>query len=243
LAFHILLITAILYAVWLIKKPFWQEPIKRGFNWIKYHFAEFSMLAFVALYWIVSLKSSLNIGVRHLLPVFPFTILLVGGTIKKWLERPCLRNIKRLLLVLLLIWQFFSVIRVYPYFIAYFNELVGGPKNGYIYVVDSNLDWGQDLKRLKKWVDQNNIEKIYIDYFGGADTEYYFGEKYAKWWGTRDPKELPKGSYLAVSATFLQGGRGNPVPGFDQPYGFYRWLDKYTPITTIGYSIFVYHIE
>ncbi len=116
-------------------------------------------------------------------------------------------------------------------------------KISYIYVVDSNLDWGQDLKRLAKWTEENGIDKIYLDYFGGAGTEYYLKEKYLPWWGDRDPKELPKGSYLAVSATFLQGGRGKPVPNFSKPTGFYSWLDGYTPIARIGYSIFVYYIE
>jgi len=120
--------------------------------------------------------------------------------------------------------------------------LVGGPDKGYIYVTDSNLDWGQNLKRLKNWVDKNNIDKIYVDYFGGTDVKYYLKEKFEPWWGSRNPNELPRGSYLAVSATFLQGGRGEPVPGFDQPTGYYNWLNQYSPVAKIGYSIFVYRI-
>jgi hypothetical protein len=143
----------------------------------------------------------------------------------------------------LLLWQAISVISIYPHFLAYFNELAGGPNQGYIYTVDSNLDWGQDLKRLKKWVDEKGIDKIYVDYFGGGDAEYYLKEKYAPWWGQRKPEELPRGSYLAISATLLQGGRGIPVPSLNQPSGEYRWLDEYQPIIMIGYSIFVYYID
>jgi hypothetical protein len=109
-------------------------------------------------------------------------------------------------------------------------------------VADSNLDWGQDLKRLKNWVEKNKIEKIYVDYFGGSSPEYLLKTKYAPWWGTRNPEELPKGSYLAVSATFLQGGRGEVIPSLRQPAGYYRWLNQYTPVAKIGYSIFVYKI-
>lgn len=242
LAFHILTLIALLYACWLIKKPFWQNTYYRTKSWIISHFPEFAMLIFIALYWFVSLNSKLNIGVRHLLPVFPFTILLVTGFTFKWLKPPLL-CLKQLLLFGLIFWQMVTVIWVFPYFLAYFNELAGGPKEGFIYTVDSNLDWGQDLKRLKKWVDLKGIDKIYVDYFGGGDPKYYLKEKFLPWWGQRDPKELPKGSYLAVSATFLQGGRGKPIQGFDQPTGYYQWLYQYKPIAKIGYSIFVYYID
>jgi len=242
LVFHIFTLFAILYAVYLIKKPFWKNTFTRMKDWIKEHFTEFSMLIFIGIYWATSLNSNLNIGVRHLLPVFPFTFSLVALMIVKFLKGPYLK-LKYFVFGFLILWQVVSVIKIYPHYLAYFNEIIGGPNLGYTYVVDSNLDWGQDLKRLKQLVDEKGIEKIYVDYFGGTDAQYYLKTKYAPWWGTRNPEELPKGSYLAVSATFLQGGRGTPAPGFNQPQGFYHWLDEYTPIAKIGYSIFVYYIN
>jgi len=273
LAFHILTLIALLYAAWsmnirssspsatlgwLIKRPrgpaegwegggrvvVWTNPLQRAKDWIKSHFPEFAMLIFISLYWIVSLNSNLNIGVRHLLPVFPFTFVLVSTAITHLLKglKPGVKPYIYIVFGILIFWQAISVLSIYPHFLAYANEIVGGPDNLYIYTVDSNLDWGQDLKRLKKWVDEKGIDKIYVDYFGGADVKYYLSEKFESWHGTRDPKEFPKGNYLAVSATFLQGGCGEPVSGFDQPYGCYRWLDKYKPVTKIGDSIFVYYI-
>ena len=94
-------------------------------------------------------------------------------------------------LIILISWQAISIFAIYPHFLSYFNEIIGGPANGYIYTVNSNLDWGQDLKRLKKWVEENNIDKIYLDYFGGADTIYYLAEKLIPWQCTRDTKVLP----------------------------------------------------
>lgn len=242
LSFHILWIIAVLYLGWLVKKPLWTKPCQRILSWLRIHFVEFAMVAFIAIYWTTSLTSNLNIGVRHLLPIFPFTMILVSGVISIWLKKPYLR-LKTGLLAFLIVWQAGSVISVYPHFLAYFNELAGGPANGYNYVVDSNLDWGQDLKRLAKWVEEKGIDKIYVDYFGGADTNYYLKEKYAQWQGTRSPEELTKGSYLAVSVTLLQGGRGLAVKGFDQPAGYYRWLNNYSPVAKIGHSIFVYYID
>jgi len=242
LTLHILTLIALLYAAWLIKKPFWINPLQRAKDWIKNHFSEFAMLTFIGLYWLTSLTSNLNIGVRHLLPVFPFTFILVSVMTMNFLREPFLR-LKYFVLALLILWQAISVVSIYPHFLAYFNEIAGGSNQGYIYTVDSNLDWGQDLKRLKKWVEEKGIDKIYVDYFGGGDAKYYLKEKYAPWWGTRDSKEFPKGNYLAISATFLQGGRGIPTPGFNQPCGYYHWLDKYTPVAKIGYSIFIYYIN
>ncbi len=232
LAFHILTLIALLSALWFIRKP----------SWLKSHFPVFAILTFITLYWAVSIKGNLNIGVRHLLPVFPLTILLVSGAVTNLLKEPYLK-LKYLVLMLLILWQAFSVISVYPHFLAYFNELVSGPGNGYKYVVDSNLDWGQDLKRLKNWVEDNKIDKVYLDYFGGGNPQYYLGKNFAPWWGTRSPEEFPKGNYLAVSATLLQGGKGESIPELSQSSGYYQWLDNYTPITTIGYSIFIYYID
>jgi hypothetical protein len=240
LAFHILTIIALLFALWKIKKPFWQTPCRRLKNWVKNHFPETVMLLFIFLYWAVTLKSNLNIGVRHLLPIFPFMMILVASQITKILETS--RKFI-FVLALLFLWQAISVLSIYPHFLAYFNEIIGGPENAYIYTVNSNLDWGQDLKRLKKWSQEKGIEKIYIDYFGGTDVKYYFGERFKPWQGQKDPKEFPKGNYLAISATFLQGGRGKPQPGFDQPTDYYNWLWQYEPVAKIGYSIFVYYIE
>jgi hypothetical protein len=242
LAFHILTLIALLYAVWLVKKPFWQNTWQRMKDCIKAHFPEFAMVIFIALYWATSIFAKLNIGVRHLLPVFPFTFILVAYVLSLILKPPFLK-IKYAIFGAFLLWQVVSVFSVYPHFIAYFNELAGGPNNGYLYVVDSNLDWGQDLKRLKTWLDNNGVNKIYLDYFGGGNTEYYLKEKFLPWWGERNPGELPKGSYLAVSASQLQGGRGMPVKGYDGPTGFYDWLNAYNPVAKIGYSIFVYKVD
>ncbi len=244
LAFLILILIALLYLVCLVRRSFsgGGATKDRITNWLKSHFSEFSMLTFIGIYWIVSITGNLNIGVRHLLPVFPFTILLVSAATINWLKEPYIK-LKYFILFLLILWQSVSVISIYPHFLSYFNELAGGPDNGYKYAVDSNFDWGQDLKRLKNWVDEKGIDKIYVDYFGGGEPQYYLENKYAPWWGTRDPKEFPKGNYLAVSATFLQQGRGKVIPSLNQPEDYYQWLNKYQPITKIGYSIFVYYIE
>ncbi len=243
LAFHILTIISLSFFLLKIKEPFWKRPIERMKNFIRENFVAFSMILWLLIYWLTSIKANLNIGVRHLLPVFPFTMILVAKGTIYWLENTKFKKLSLAIFAILIFWQTISVLKIFPHFLSYANEIVGGPENLYLYTVNSNLDWGQDLKRLKKWVEKNNIEKIYLDYFGGGNPEYYLKEKFLPWWGTRDPKEFPKGNYLAVSLTALQGGRGLPAKNFDQPHGYYLWLNRYQPMAKIGYSIFVYYIN
>ncbi|MCK5044298.1 glycosyltransferase family 39 protein [Candidatus Parcubacteria bacterium] len=230
LAFHILTLIALLSVTLSIRRG----SLQKTKEWVKAHFPELSMLIFIAIYWATSLSSNLNIGVRHLLPTFPFVIVLVSVVIAK-LTKNIYANFA---LAGLIIWQAVSVVSVYPHFLAYFNESVGGPDKGYLYTVDSNLDWGQDLRRLVQWTDDKEINQIHLDYFGGSDAKYYLKDKYNPWWASRNPEELPPNSYLAVSATLLQGGHGSTPKNSG-----YLWLDQYEPVTKIGYSIFVYYIE
>jgi len=261
LSLHILTLIAIFVAI----IAFFKNKIFKPLNFrlfLTNHIAEITMVSFIVFYWWYSMRSPLNIGVRHILPTFPLIFLMVAGLISQWLKIwPNEKNdsvsntikksfvilsrssVKYFIIGILVTWQIVSVVSVYPSFLAYFNEAVGGPANGYKYVTDSNLDWGQDLKRLAQWVDKNNIDRIYVDYFGGATSPYYLDGKFLSWWGTRSPLDLnATGGYLAVSATFFQGGRGKPAPGYADPTGYYEWLNNFQPLATIGYSIFVYYI-
>ena len=246
LALHIFTIIALLFMVWQVKlRKIENWKLKIG-NWLKKYFVEISMIIFLAIYWGASITSNLNIGVRHILPTIPFVYVLISGQIKKLFEK--IQHHKNLVVVswLLVIgltgWYIASSLLSFPYYLTYFNELAGGNKNGHIYVTDSNLDWGQDLKRLAKWVDEQKIDKIYLDYFGGGDAKYYMGNKAEKWWGDRNPKDA-EGKWLAISATFKQQGQGQPIRGWDKPTDFYMWLNQYQPVIVIGNSIFVYHIQ
>ncbi len=252
LAFHILTLIALFGAFWKTKKRSFSKLGEKIQGWIAEHFTEFTMIAFLIVYWLVAVNSRLNIGVRHLLPTFPFIYILVSLGIKNWLKNVRLpfKKIAVCSISVLLVWYALSSLIAYPYYLSYFNEIAGGSENGYKYVVDSNCDWGQDLKRLARWVDEQGIEKIYVDYFGGGNVEYYLGEKAVLWYGSswwswsgwQTLEKFPRGNYFAVSATFLQGGRGEPAPGFNWSAGEYSWLNSYQPLVQIGNSIFVYYV-
>ena len=235
-------------------------------EWVKTYFVEFSMLLWIAIYWYLSIRANLNIGVRHLLPTYGFVFIMLAGQLSKIIRDSRLLGkgsrakpgisveirdykakikIGTILIFALLGWYIVENIRVYPYYLTYFNQLAGGPSGGHQYVVDSNLDWGQDLKRLAMWVKNppagGNVDKIHFDYFGWADQGYYLKEKLV--WinaGTyKDARDFlaknPNGGYIAVSASFFMGSR-------EKPETSYAWLDAHKPIAVIGNSIFVWKI-
>ncbi len=234
-------------------------------KWLRHYpnFVIFAAVSFLAFYWLNSIVSNLNIGVRHVLPTLPFVYLLVANQISDWLGKRRILNpeqaqkpiqaikqalktyieygLKIAFLFLFGLWYLMTAIVTYPYYLSYFNEIVGGPSQGHKYAVDSNLDWGQDLKRLTKFVNENNIEKIRVDYFGSGSPKYYLGDKYQQWWSSKQPHE--KGWY-AISATFLMGSVGKPAKGFTKdPADDYSWLYNMEPEAKIGNSIFVYKVN
>ncbi len=211
----------------------------RKFKW---KFSEWLLIVPVIFYFLISIKGSLNIGVRHLLPIYPFIFIYVSKLApgiqqlalnsvkfsKKWLF-----NSFYLFFAILCGWYLWTSLSIYPYYVAYFNEAIG-PKNGYKYLVDSSLDWGQDLKRLTKYVEENNIKNIKVDYFGGGVPQYYIPDS-IEWHSQYGKTSGP----IAISATFLQMSKFY-APLENQPS--YQWIEKYEPETVIGHSIFVYNI-
>ncbi len=109
------------------------------------------LLVLLAVYWIASLTSHLNIGQRHLLPTYP-PMFILAGSAGCWFQSKTLRWV-RWLIVGCLAFSAAEAIWIWPDYLAYFNLLAGGPSNGYRHLIDSSLDWGQDLKPLKGWLD------------------------------------------------------------------------------------------
>ena len=262
LAIHILSLSAILIILLACLKLNFRPAggrINAMLGWLKKYFTQVTLFLFIAFYFAVSMTGNLNIGVRHIIPTFPFIFLLISDIITRFLKRKpefvftvSLETFKNLagfyakksfgyILVFGLVgWYVISVLIQYPYFIAYFNEAAGGPENGYKYVADSNLDWGQDLKRLTLFAEENNIDKIRLNYFGGGSQEYYLGDKFISWWSARGPEP----GWHAISATFLDEAFGQPVGRYERkPQDSYFWLKGRTPTTVIGHSIFVYEIK
>ncbi|OGI25330.1 MAG: hypothetical protein A3J76_02075 [Candidatus Moranbacteria bacterium RBG_13_45_13] len=207
-------------------------------NYFSSRIAEFSMLSFIVLYLYVSITGNLNIGFRHLFPILPFAYLLTAreiGNLAKYLK-PDWRKFLWGFVLVMVAWLVAETAFAYPYYLAYFNETIGGSKNGYKYVTDSNVDWGQELKRLKSFVDENGIDKIRVDYFGGGDVGHYLGSKAIIWHA--DMGQEP--GWYAISATFLQNSLYYKITEGSPDY---EWLRERNPYAAIGHSILIYKIN
>ena len=197
---------------------------------------------------IVVAIGNIKVGFRHLLPMMPFLFIFAGkiacfmGKVPRW---------SRVAMIGLVAWFILSSIAVYPHYLAYFNELAGGPENGYRVLVDSNLDWGQDLKGLKAYMVEQQIDHIKLSYFGSADPAWYDIQfDYLPSIGLRQPGPnglwwfepgyveecAPTTGTIAISATNLQGV-------LFQNQQCFAWLQQYEPIAKVGYSIFIYEIK
>jgi hypothetical protein len=192
------------------------------------------------VYIAISMASHLNIGHRHLLPIYPFLFVLAGSLAlvwKKW--KPAVRAGSA---GLAFVGVAASAAVGFPHHLAYFNELAGGPRGGIEKLVDSNLDWGQDLKKLRHWLDTQGIrEPIAFCYFGTADPLFH-GIRYVNLPGGYPfaaTGPVPTSGYLAISATNLKGAYFSP-----EGRAFLRGLlQRATVVDTVGYSIYIYRIN
>lgn len=182
------------------------------------------------IYFTTSLTSHINLGVRHLLPIYPFLFVLAGNLVTarfrrwQWAWNASLATIVALFLL--------SSALIYPHYLSYYSELVGGPNQGARFMTDSNLDWGQELGRLGSYLDQRGIPFVYITYFGQAPMERYLKDfRYLP--SSQEPQKIAAlDGWAAISATAL----------FD-PSGKYNWLRALHPSAKIGYAIFLYDLR
>ena len=194
-----------------------------------------------AAFLLVAMTSHLNIGLRHVLPVYPFAVVLAAAGVDALLRKSrAAAAFAVSLLAVGLVETGFS----YPDRLGFFNVLAGGPRNGFRYLADSNVDWGQGLPDLRVWMERQAVDRISLAYFGTADPKYY-GIRGRYMWGTTvpgvppgelGPPELP--GFVAVSVTLLDG-----VPFDAATRDFYKSLRDREPAATIGSSIRVYRVD
>ena len=183
----------------------------------------FLLIPIIILFIAFSL-GNIQIGIRHLLPIFPFLFVFLGQIGNKISFRNLNKDILSFSIIILSVWYIFSSLFAFPHYIAYFNEFVGD--NDYKYLSDSNIDWGQDLKNLKIYMKENNIDIIKLSYFGTANVTSY-GIKYQELGCNKE------GGIIAISAMHLMDINKKDC---------YSWLNKFDPVGRAGRSILVYKI-
>jgi hypothetical protein len=197
-------------------------------------------------FFLASTTARLNLGYRHLLPVLPFLAVHTGRLAA---PHTCASSSQRtwprcILPIALALWLAASTLAISPHFLAYFNAIGGGPRNGWRILVDSNVDWGQDMKGLREWMERDQVERVRLAWFGTARPEYY-GVSYDLLPG------VPYGFLLWIDPPF---DRANPEPGvyaisvsnlagavLPDP-DLYAWFRARPPDERIGYSVFIYRV-
>ncbi len=168
----------------------------------------------LGVYWATAIASRINIGHRHILPTYPVLFILAGGAVE--LFRYGRRSVLGWVLGVSLVAYVGEGLWTWPHYLAYFNQLVGGARNGYRHLVDSSLDWGQDLPGLKRWLDREGLSDpscgipVYLSYFGTSSPTFY-GIRARRLPGfidldarRRDIPFMLTGGVYCISATMLQ---------------------------------------
>jgi hypothetical protein len=200
------------------------------------------LLAFVlapaSLWMAATCFSNIQIGIRYILPVYPFCCVIGGVAIARFgSAKP---GWARWGSGLLLLWYAAGTLRIQPHYLAYFNEAAGGPREGYRLLIDSNQDWGQELKALGRLLKEEGSPPIYLSYFGNADPHFY-GIRYVP---ISFLSELPREGdavepfrsrriLFAISGTNLSSA-------YTLDKRFWSWLNDYAPYKVLGYSLVVY---
>jgi dolichyl-phosphate-mannose-protein mannosyltransferase len=199
----------------------------------------------VAVLFLSSIGSAYNIGIRHMLPVYPFLALCGAAVFARAAAGAPERRRVGLAAAALAVLPLLSageLLRIHPHELSYFNPLAGGPEGGRRILSDSNVDWGLDLKRLARELARRRAERPTIVYFGGDDVLFRTGvPDFAA-----DPRIRP--GLVAISAFHLAVG-----PEFHDYHGDHglaaalRSLNgviesRGRPVGRVGYSIYLFEL-
>lgn len=204
---------------------------------------ELALGLFVLLYTAVTLRSHLNIGYRHLLPVLPFLYTFAGRLLAPGGPATGPARLWRYLGGGLALWLAIGTLAIWPFPLAFFNEVIGGPDQGYHYLVDSNTDWGQAIKALQRFMAQEGIARVKLSTF------FEYGAAIEGYEVAFDP--LPP----LHAAPGVLPARFNPAPGvyvlssttlqgiFLADGEMYDWFRQREPDALIGHVMPLYRVE
>ena len=193
----------------------------------------------LAVFVLVSSQTGFNRYLRYVLPAFPFVYIFASRAAIAFRERSRLLSVT---VAGLLGAGVVSSLSVFPYSMSYFNYAVGGPEGGRYHLLDGNIDWGQDLLRLKAWLDDHpDVKPLYtvLTTFvplksAGIESEGFPVSDESD--GEEGARRLPPGWY-AISVNHLMGYRlFGAISAHIVPF------QQMEPVARIGYSIFIYHI-
>lgn len=195
----------------------------------------------VGIFVLVSVHTGINHHLRYVLPAFPFA-MIATGKVARLLHRG--RPSSWLAIGGLLAWGGLSAVSIHPHYLSYFNEAAGGPRRGHDHLVDSNIDWGQDVLFLRRWLDEHpEARPLHLAFYHRIDP-CLFGLEYTL--PQMEGEGGPTPGYYAISVNLLRGGlgmtdgKGGIAPITPHQFDYFRRL---RPIARAGYSIYIYQIR
>jgi hypothetical protein len=212
------------------------------------------MVTMGVVYWALhSFGSNKNIGLRYMLPIFPLCCILAGRSMLLVARfSGVARKVCVGVIVLLAAWGATESLRIFPDYLAYFNQAAGGPEGGPRYLLDSNIDWGQDLKGFADYLKTHQRYRdtpVYLAYFGYVYPEHY---------GIKPGKLYPGArGIVAISVNLLYGLPQGVNLSLGMPYGvkisdgklygdatdYVPQLLRSKPLAVIGHTIYVYRTD
>jgi hypothetical protein len=194
----------------------------------------------------------MNIGVRHLLPIYPLVIIWASQAIQWPTQRGVVSVAKVVMLTGLTAWYVLNTLGSHPHYVTYFNELIGGPRNGYQYLSDSNVDMGQDLKRVSAYLREAGITEPHVLCLGETNLWGCHGVAYhmphAKLWGAEYPRALPAelpAGFFVIGKTprwLAREKLKKNAAALQQWKALAKLLDNVAPVHTIGHSVDIYYL-
>ncbi len=195
----------------------------------------------LAIYLTAAIPSGLNIGMRHILPLYPLAIVLAAG------GAAALARNSRLwqgVVASLLCFQAFTSLHAFPNYLAYSNEAFGGPANTYTYLTDSSVDWVQQLVAIKAYVQQNNIHNCWFDYWAYPafrPADYGIPCRELPSWDSMSADEITPVPMTITGPVFLSHGA---LTGYEYRSAILNPLARFVPLKPVAEiqdGVFVYN--
>jgi hypothetical protein len=194
----------------------------------------------IVLYGAAAMRMNLNLGIRHVLPLYPFIYIIMATALARWMLAA--KRAAMIVSIVLVVGGAVETLVSWPNEISFFNVACGGARGGIRLLGDSNLDWGQDLPLVADWQQKHPNVPLYLAYFGSTDPHAY-GIKYLNVAGgypfsEEPPSPLNVPGVFAISATFLRGTYST-----DQSAAYVRYLGARRPREILGGSIYLYDLN
>ncbi|HEV2705171.1 MAG TPA: glycosyltransferase family 39 protein, partial [Pyrinomonadaceae bacterium] len=199
------------------------------------------------LYALLLAGSQINIGVRYLLPAYPFLFILSGALLERLLRSHRLRRTAALAVALVLAWATFEVARAYPDYMPYMNQLARGAPRWH-YLSDSNVEWGDDVRALARYLLARGESRVHAAVLGDRSLHVYGVEDV-------EPRDVRPGSaperarYVAIGASFFNGSvlyrqrADGTALGDDERRNTYALFRTRRPEAVFGGSIYLYRLD